>query len=182
MGIEFDLNQSAYSYIYRNRQANMPRLLHGKVYVIWNTKNWKFYIGSTKKRLSTRWKRHYAMGHPECKYKESKSKFYTFMKQIGRENFKIELIEDLVNVTEIEIKQREFYWIDLYRNDPELLNTYKSYEPSEERKRVWPKKHCDICNEDMLRAHYARHTTSMTHRFKLENKNSNNIVHANGIL
>lgn len=85
----------------------------GFIYKITNKLNQKSYIGKTEKNVEERWKTH-------C-YDANKGIFnnrplYSAINKYGKENFQIELIEE---VDSDFLTNREIYWINFY-------NTYKA--------------------------------------------------------
>lgn len=84
--------------------------MKGKIYKITNKINGKVYIGQTVKSLKERFQRH-------CQSTSSKDKYHLNMvikkaiKKYGKENFTIELIEE-VETTRLD--EREVYWISFY--------------------------------------------------------------------
>ena len=91
----------------------MDKYKIAKIYKLFNTINGDFYIGSTvNKYLCNRLSMH--------KYESTRanSKLYTAMKELGKENFKIELLETIECNCKRELTNREQYYIDT------LLPTY----------------------------------------------------------
>lgn len=82
--------------------------MFGKIYKITNLINSKVYIGQTRQSLKDRWYKH-------CQKQYDKYHFNMPIKQAifkyGKDNFKIELIEEC----SIELlNEREIYWIQYY--------------------------------------------------------------------
>ena len=95
---------------------------NGKIYKLINTENDKIYIGSSNNQyLSQRMNLHNQI----CKDTSGRrnSKLYIFMREIGIEKFKIELIEKYVCETKQQLVEREQYWIEQLK--PEL-NTIRA--------------------------------------------------------
>jgi group I intron endonuclease len=85
----------------------MNKYNNGKIYKIINSLNDEFYVGSTCNQLSNR-----MAGHRNKARKDNATKIYSFMRDIGINNFKIILIE-VYNCESIEqLRAREQYWID----------------------------------------------------------------------
>lgn len=85
----------------------------GYIYKITNKINNKIYIGKTSSTIQKRWKQHLS------DYKRDsfeKRPLYNAMKKYGEENFSIEEIEE---VEESLLSEREIYWIEYY-------NSYKN--------------------------------------------------------
>lgn len=79
------------------------------IYKITNIINGKSYIGKTLKTVKERWSEH-------CQdYKRDRNEkrpLYSAMKKYGIENF---LIQEIESCSEIEINEREKYWIEFYK-------------------------------------------------------------------
>ena len=87
---------------------------NGKIYKLINTENDKIYIGSSNNQyLSQRMNLHNQI----CKDTSGRrnSKLYIFMREIGIEKFKIELIEKYICETKQQLIEREQYWIELLK-------------------------------------------------------------------
>lgn len=84
--------------------------MKGKIYKITNKLNGKIYIGQTLKSLEERFQKH-------CRKTTEKDKYHMNMaikkaiRKYGKENFTIELIEE-VNQELLDV--REIYWISFY--------------------------------------------------------------------
>ena len=87
------------------------------VYKIVNKVNGKIYVGQTTEKLSQRFNRH--MGYQKD---DKDTKFYRAIRKYGKSNFYIELIEEVENLDELNI--REEYWI---RKLDTVENGYNSY-------------------------------------------------------
>ena len=77
----------------------------GKIYIIKNNINTKVYIGQTIQTLGKRFSNHKIASDFED------TKFYRAIRKHGKENFYIELIEE---VPQEELNNRECYWIKFY--------------------------------------------------------------------
>ena len=77
----------------------------GKIYIIKNNINTKVYIGQTIQTLGKRFSNHKIASNFED------TKFYRAIRKYGKENFYIELIEE---VPQEELNNRECYWIKFY--------------------------------------------------------------------
>jgi len=107
----------------------MPDYKKGKIYKLEG--GGKFYIGSTTNLLSKR------RGDHHCDAKQERrqnTKAYLWFNSIGWENVSISLIEDFPCLTKQELLDRERYYIDLHRNDVNLLNVRRSIITDEDRK------------------------------------------------
>ena len=85
-----------------------------KIYIIKNTINTTVYIGQTSGTLESRLKHHFG------NIKGGKTRFYNAMRELGKEHFYIELLED---VPDTEANSRELYWINFYKDKCSLYNT-----------------------------------------------------------
>jgi group I intron endonuclease len=84
----------------------------GKIYLIKNIVNNKEYVGCTISKLNVRFDEHMW----KCTKSDSKTKFCNSIKKYGKENFKIELLENCDVKT---IYEREIFYIQKF-------NTYKN--------------------------------------------------------
>lgn len=92
----------------------MPNYSNGKIYKLVNNVNNLIYIGSTINKLRVRFAGHKV----PSKINNRKSKLYELMREIGKYNFKIILIENFSCNSKEELNSREQYWID--KLNPEL--------------------------------------------------------------
>ena len=79
----------------------------GFIYKIWNEVNDNLYIGQTIRPLGSRWSQH------KQNAKDQNSHLYLAMRKYGIENFHIEQIEE---VTNDQLNDREKYWISYYNS------------------------------------------------------------------
>lgn len=78
------------------------------IYKITNILNGKSYIGKTMQTIEARWKKHCNDFHlPRC----NKRPLYNAMTKYGIDAFKIETLEEC---SDIEVNEREKYWIQYY--------------------------------------------------------------------
>jgi group I intron endonuclease len=105
----------------------MPDYSLGKVYKLYSiTEPDKMYIGSTAQTfLSQR-----MLNHKKA-MKKVNSKIYQAMREIGYNNFKIELVESYSCKSKDELRQREQYWINTLKP---FYNVHKAYQTEEELK------------------------------------------------
>lgn len=77
-----------------------------EVYKITNKTNGKIYIGITSQGVETRWSKH-------CSDAQTDSPFpiHNAIRKYGKDNFQIELLEDLSDKDYDFLKEREVYWI-----------------------------------------------------------------------
>lgn len=95
--------------------------MHGIIYKISNDQTPKIYIGQTICSLQHRWSEHKtAVTDLTCT-----DKLHTAMRKIGIEHFQIDLIEELINVTQKELDNREQYWINYYNSFENGYNSTK---------------------------------------------------------
>lgn len=89
----------------------------GYIYKITNNINHKVYIGQTKRSVEKRWQEHkrYALE------KDSTSKFYKAVQELGVEHFFIEPLEEVFGLE--ERNAREKYWINYYNSFEEGYNS-----------------------------------------------------------
>ncbi len=87
----------------KKRAAKKPiDYKQGKVYKIVNDVNDMVYVGSTVNELTKRFSTH------KCTSKTENSKFYTAMREIGKEHFRIILIELSPCTCKAELEAREY--------------------------------------------------------------------------
>ena len=86
------------------------------IYKVINTINNKIYIGKTQRSLNERFGQHLSnFNNPKRK---GKSLLYDSMNKYGKENFKIELVEDVSDVNDKKyLNFSESYWIIYYRSN-----------------------------------------------------------------
>ena len=99
----------------------------GRIYKIVNTVNDDIYIGSTTLTLKRRFARHIY----EMKIlKDSNKMLFKLMREIGSENFSIELIEDVEYDSLKDLRNREGYWIKTMGTLNQVINgrTIKEYQ------------------------------------------------------
>ena len=106
----------------------------GRIYVVKNDVNDIVYIGSTWKELVERMSVHCRVSR-----QSRNSKWYEAMREIGEDNFYIELLEEVqIDVKHPEdLEKREFEWIAKYPEE-QLYNTEKVYrrKSAETRKKM----------------------------------------------
>jgi group I intron endonuclease len=78
----------------------------GRIYKITNTKNRKFYIGSTITSIADRLAKH----KHKSKDPDKTSKLYSLMRELGQEHFRIELLREVEvrNRTELEVIEKRY--------------------------------------------------------------------------
>lgn len=81
------------------------------IYKITNKINGKCYIGKTLQTVQKRWEQHQ---HEANQLRSSDRPLYRAINKYGIENFEIESIEEIKNILETDINEREKYWIEYY--------------------------------------------------------------------
>ena len=145
--------------------------LNGKIYKIYNTVNQKIYIGSTTREISERMNQH------RTRFNLKYMPLYRAMREIGRDNFFIELIEELKCDERKQLYEREGYWIKHYestingynkvlvgRNQKQYYEDTKHHPEKKERKKSYYKKWISK-NKDYYRA-FRRNTYKIIRGFK----------------
>lgn len=81
------------------------------IYKITNQINGKCYIGKTLESIEKRWHQH----KNEAEKDRSKNRpLYQAIRKYGIENFTIEIVEEISNILDTDINEREKYWIEYY--------------------------------------------------------------------
>lgn len=96
------------------------------IYIIKNIVNDKVYIGQSV-NIDARWIVHKSLGRPNTKPAAFKTKIYPVMRDLGVENFYLEILE---LCPFYELDDREIYWIhkyDSYRNGYNMTEGGKSH-------------------------------------------------------
>ena len=83
----------------------------GLIYKITNQLNNKVYIGKTVESLEERWKEHKLESRKPIR---GSRPLYAAIQKYGLENFKIELIEDNIDLEQLNFKEQ--YWIQYYNS------------------------------------------------------------------
>lgn len=93
------------------------------IYIIRNTINNKVYIGQAID-IVKRWYTHRCVGSNNCSsnHLEYKNKIHSAMREFGRENFYIEILEECKKE---ELSTKERYWIDYYNSFYDGYNSTK---------------------------------------------------------
>lgn len=92
---------------------------YGRIYIIKNKINDKVYIGQTTQKLQERLNNHLKFST----LKTRNYKFYQAVKEIGKDNFYIELLED--NIPNNELNEKEIYYIDKFNSFHDGYNATK---------------------------------------------------------
>ena len=83
------------------------------IYKITNKINGKCYIGKTLQTIEKRWQEHKKEAN---KTRSQDRPLYRAINKYGIENFEIQIIEEIQNVLEININEREKYWIEYFQS------------------------------------------------------------------
>ena len=109
-------------------KKNVNRYNNAKVYKLINTIDNTFYIGSTCASLAHRFYSH----KEDAKREERKNnKLYGHLNKIGFENIKIILINEFYLDNKEQLLREENNYIEMYKNDPNCLNSRLSYRTDE---------------------------------------------------
>ena len=135
----------------------MPNYNKSKIYKIYNNDN-DIYIGSTIKSLNDRLNYHKCQNNQ--KYKCS-SKII-----IEKSAYKIELIENFPCVNDEELRIREQYHINYYRNNNEYncINKMNSYSSNEDLKKYQKEYYND--NKDKSKEYYENNKDKLNKQHK----------------
>ena len=138
----------------------MPDYTHGKIYKLINSINSEIYIGSTTyPYLSERLHAH--RGQSKDNTGRRDSKLYIFMREIGQNNFKIELIEKYSCNNRKELNEREQYYIELLK--PEL-NMFRAIEdPNYEKTRRDPEE-----RRQRNKEYYEKNKEQISEKYKIK--------------
>ena len=112
------------------------RYNNSKIYKLINTIDDTFYIGSTTAPLSKR-----LSWHKQNSKKENLKniKVYQHLNIIGFENVKIVLINEFYLNNREELLRSENDYIEMYKNDPNCLNSYRAFLSEEEHNQYMKK-------------------------------------------
>ena len=119
--------------------ANINKYQYGVIYKIVNSLNSEIYVGSTTSDLETRMIKHKsdAIRRPEI------SNFYSYMNEMGIENFEIELIEECPCESKEALRNREGEII----REIGTLNHRIENRTKQEYKKEWRENNRDKINE-----------------------------------
>lgn len=78
----------------------------GKIYIVKNNINDLVYIGQTIQKLNQRWNKHLSDARTEI---DVDNDFHKAIRELGEDNFYIELLED--NIPQSQLNQKEKEWI-----------------------------------------------------------------------
>ena len=173
-----DKNDSITITLKKNEKELTPIIKSGKVYLITNLINNKKYVGVTTKSIEERFREH--------AWESNKNSFMVIcdaIKKYRKENFKIELIEELQNVTEDELLSRETFYIDKYNTLIDNGNGYNMVRChqgrlvfSEETKRKMSLNHADINGDKnpFYGKHHTKETKQRCSEWKKKHKSGKN--------
>jgi group I intron endonuclease len=92
------------------KEKGKPIILKiGRVYIITNLINNKKYVGITTRTIKRRFNQHIWESKGRCLWAINKA-----IRKYGEENFTIDLVEELYNITEKELFLKESFYIDKY--------------------------------------------------------------------
>ena len=114
----------------------------GKIYKIVNNQNSDIYVGSTTMELEQRMIKHKC----DAKQRPNLSKFYTYMNEIGINNFDIELLEEYPCETKEELLIREGELIKKFGNLNQRIEG-RTEEDKKEYGRQWKQNNRDRINQ-----------------------------------
>ena len=112
---------------------------NSKIYAVKNTINEETYIGSTTTALSRRMVKH----RSDAKQRPELSHFYTYMNELGIENFYIELVEKVKCEDIEELRKREGELI----KEHGTLNKRVAGRTNNETTKIWSDNNRDRINE-----------------------------------
>jgi group I intron endonuclease len=90
-------------------ESGRPTIKIGRVYLITNQINNKKYVGITTKTLKLRWWQHCYVSEKKTARAIGKA-----IKHFGKENFRIELMDELQNISQKDLLFKETFYIDKY--------------------------------------------------------------------
>ena len=134
------------------------RYNNSKVYKIVDQINGFYYIGSTTAQLSKR-----LSWHNKLSLQEPDRKFYKYMNEIGRDKFKIILIEEHYLENKEQLLREEDRVIQMYLHDEKCLNSIRALL-TEKEKKLNHNAHCCI-----YKARHKDHISEYNKKYRLEN-------------
>ena len=114
-----------------NNKMENNRYNNSKVYKLINTVDDTFYIGSTTTSLSKRLSFHKTSAKTKIK---RNFKIYIHLNKIGFENIKIILINEFYLDNRDQLLRVENEYIEMYKNDPNCLNSIRAFSTDEQKK------------------------------------------------
>ena len=138
----------------------------GKIYCIRNNINDEIYIGSTCQSLSQRMAQ-----HRKAMTANQRMKLYKSMKELGRENFYIELLEECPCENFIQLTKREGELIREHNSElNHMINGRTKKEYQEENKEYWNEWKRNHYEENKERISEQRKTYRENNKEKLNEK------------
>ena len=134
------------------------RYNNSKIYKLINTIDDTFYIGSTTAQLSKR-----LSWHKKLSIQTPNTKLYQHMNEIGRDNFKIILIEEHYLDNKEQLLREEDRVIQMYLHDENCLNSNRALL-SEEDKKENDRKKCKL-----YKSRHKDHISEYNKKYRLEN-------------
>ena len=136
----------------------------GKIYCIRNTVNDDIYIGSTCQSLSQRMAQH----RKDVNFKQG-MKLHKSMKELGRENFYIELLEECPCENFMQLTKREGELIREHNSSlNHMINGRTKKEYQEENKEYW---------NEWKRNHYEENKERINEQRKTYRENNKEKIH-----
>ena len=165
---------------------------NGKIYCIRNSVDDDIYVGSTTQALSKRMDIH--RSHARTESKKSNYKLYQKMKEVGIEQFYIELIEKYECNSKEELFKKEGEWIrkmgtlnfqiagrpieecrkEYYSRDPERWREYhkKWNEDNREKEQTRLKKHWEENKEEIKKVRNTKHSCECGGKYTTTHKSN----------
>ena len=109
--------------------SEVNKYQYGKIYRIVNNIDNEVYIGSTCKTLNSRFSTCKTYANKETENR----KLFIHMRNLGIDNFRIELVEDYPCFSKEELLIREDYWL----SEIGTLNEIRAHLTTEERENKW---------------------------------------------
>jgi group I intron endonuclease len=136
----------------------------GFIYKITNSIDERIYVGSTT-RVNKRLSLHKNRSNNPNNINTYNMKICQAMRELGRDNFSIHIIENVEYSTKEELRQRERYWIEELKPDLNSANPFTTVEETKERVKQW---HTD--NKEHVKKykqeHYLKNKDKITAAFK----------------
>jgi hypothetical protein len=154
----------------------MNKYQRGKIYKIVSDNYNKIYIGSTTKTLHSRlWYHNYTYNL----WKNDYGCYLSSFKLISKGNFKIELLENYPCSLAKDLKKREQYWLDNFKDQCINWRRAEGYDKASSDKNYYAKnkfkilqyrkkwaktkKNCDYCNKLISNRNWPKHRRTKKH-------------------
>ena len=129
------------------------------------------YVGSTFKLLRERMNRHRAAS---ARSWSMKTPVYQLMRAVGKDKFKIELLENYPCQSKAELLEREQYWMTELKPSLNVISAHISKERKAAYNKEWREKQkamgfpCEVCQQSFTQAGgLKRHLTTKKHLAKV---------------